>query len=108
MAGKGNPQGLTQLINRFLTPLSEEVMKNQGTIDKYIGDCIMAFWNAPLDDANHARNACKAALAMFQALDRLNAELAQEARLVQESEHEHLPRAYRRLKELTAAEAEER
>lgn len=105
---KGNPQGLTQLINRFLTPLSEEVMKNQGTIDKYIGDCIMAFWNAPLDDPDHARNACRAALAMFKALDRLNDELSQESRVVQENEHDHLPRTFRRLKELTAEEAEER
>ena len=105
---KGNPQGLTTLINRFLTPLSEEVMRFQGTIDKYIGDCIMAFWNAPLDDPNHARNACSAALAMFQALERLNGELAVESRQVHENEQDRLPRAYRRLKELGAAEGEER
>jgi adenylate cyclase len=103
---KGNPQGLTALINRFLTPLSEEVMHHQGTIDKYIGDCIMAFWNAPLDDPDHARNACRAALAMFEALDLLNVQLAQEARLIQEPEN--LPRAYRRLKELGEAERDER
>lgn len=103
---KGNPQGLTTLINRFLTPLSEEVMQHQGTIDKYIGDCIMAFWNAPLDDPDHARNACAAALAMFEALDRLNAELAQEARHTQEPEN--LPRTYRRLKELGDREQDER
>lgn len=105
---KGNPQGLTQLINRFLTPLSEEVMRFQGTIDKYIGDCIMAFWNAPLNDPHHARNACSAALAMFEALDKLNGELAAEARTGQEQEQDRLPRAYRRLKELGAADTDER
>ncbi|WP_374371111.1 CHASE2 domain-containing protein [Dongia sp.] len=103
---KGNPQGLTTLINRFLTPLSEEVLHHNGTIDKYIGDCIMAFWNAPLDDPNHARNACSAALAMFSALERLNVELATEARQV--SEQDRLPRVYRRLKELGDEENEER
>ncbi|TDQ81497.1 CHASE2 domain-containing sensor protein [Dongia mobilis] len=103
---KGNPQGLTALINRFLTPLTEEVMQHQGTIDKYMGDCIMAFWNAPLDDPRHARNACTAALAMFRALDDLNAELSLEARQVQPPET--LPRAYRRLKELGDGREEER
>jgi adenylate cyclase len=103
---KGNPQGLTSLINRFLTPLSEEVMNHHGTIDKYIGDCIMAFWNAPVDDPKHARNACAAALDMFAALDRLNVELGQEAHQTQE--FDRIPKAYRRLKELTDADAEER
>ena len=45
---KTNPQELTKLINRFLTPMTDIIMKNEGTIDKYMGDCIMAFWNAPL------------------------------------------------------------
>ncbi|MCZ6863805.1 MAG: CHASE2 domain-containing protein [Alphaproteobacteria bacterium] len=71
---KHNPQGLTQLINRFLTPMTEVVLSNDGTIDKYMGDALMAFWNAPLDDADHASHACFAALEMYQALDRLNAE----------------------------------
>jgi len=69
---KTNPQGLTQLINSLLTPLSLEVMNHNGTIDKYMGDNVMAFWNAPLDDPDHARNACAAALAMVKALDALN------------------------------------
>jgi adenylate cyclase len=103
---KGNPQGLTKLINRFLSPLSEEVMRHQGTIDKYIGDCIMAFWNAPLDDPDHARHACAAALDMFAALERLNIELAQEVR--QGPEQEKVPRAYQRLKELGEQDTEER
>jgi adenylate cyclase len=76
---KGDPQALTRLINRFLAPLSDEVLRANGTIDKYIGDCIMAFWNAPMDDPDHAANACSAALEMFAALDRLNAELSSEA-----------------------------
>ena len=59
---KSNPQGLTHLINRLLTPLSNVVVDRKGTIDKYMGDNIMAFWNAPLDDDKHAANACAAAL----------------------------------------------
>jgi adenylate cyclase len=64
-------QGLTQVINKFLTPMTGIIMDRSGYIDKYIGDCIMAFWNAPLDDAQHARNACTAALAMHQRLAEL-------------------------------------
>ncbi len=81
-------------------------MNHHGTIDKYIGDCIMAFWNAPVDDPNHARNACAAALDMFAALDRLNIELGRETRQTQE--FDRIPKAYHRLKELTDADAEER
>lgn len=69
---KGNPQGLTLLINRFLTPLTNCILERQGTIDKYMGDCIMAFWNAPLDVPDHPGIACESALAMFEALDDLN------------------------------------
>ena len=77
---KDDPQRLTALVNRLLNPLSDVVMKAGGTIDKYIGDCIMAFWNAPLDDPDHATHAVAAALEMVRALDPLNAELAAEAR----------------------------
>ena len=73
------PQDLTRLMNRLLTPLTAEIMKNNGTIDKFMGDAIMAFWNAPLADEEHAANACKASLEMLQALDRLNEELALES-----------------------------
>ena len=76
---KSNPDALTGLINRFLTPMSDIVMERGGTIDKYIGDCIMAFWNAPLDDLEHADHACGAALAMLEGLDRLNREIEAEA-----------------------------
>jgi adenylate cyclase len=75
---KDDPEQLTALINRLLTPLSDIVLK-EGTIDKYIGDCLMAFWNAPLDDPDHAIHAVSAALEMLDAMDRLNAELAEEA-----------------------------
>ena len=76
---KTNPQGLTRLINRFLTPMTDTIMSRQGTIDKYMGDCIMAFWNAPVDVPNHAERACESALAMQVELTRLNAELNAEA-----------------------------
>jgi adenylate cyclase len=72
-------QGLTQFINRFLTPMTDIILNHHGTIDKYMGDCIMAFWNAPLDDEQHAKHAAEAALSMLEALKTLNAELQQEA-----------------------------
>ncbi|RWP16700.1 adenylate/guanylate cyclase domain-containing protein [Mesorhizobium sp.] len=77
-AMKGDPERLTTLINRLLTPLSDVVMAHGGTIDKYIGDCLMAFWNAPLDDPDHAIHAVEASLEMLAALDRLNAQLQAE------------------------------
>lgn len=76
---KSDPQGLTRLINRLLTPLTNEILTRQGTIDKYMGDCIMAFWNAPLTDDEQELHAVQAALAMFDALDRLNSEREKEA-----------------------------
>jgi adenylate cyclase len=76
---KDNPNGLTNLMNRFLTPLTNEIIARNGTIDKYIGDAIMAFWNAPLDDASHAKDACDAALAMLACVDALNQEREREA-----------------------------
>jgi adenylate cyclase len=69
---KLNPEQLIQLMNDFLTPMSDLVMENRGTIDKYMGDAMMAFWNAPLDDTHHAYHACKAALGMREALRSLN------------------------------------
>jgi len=64
--------GLTTVINRFLTPMTGIIMDKLGYIDKYIGDCIMAFWNAPLDDKHHAVNGCEAALTMQERLGELN------------------------------------
>ncbi|MDH2917721.1 MAG: adenylate/guanylate cyclase domain-containing protein [Sideroxydans sp.] len=65
------PQELSLLMNEFLSPLSRVVYKHRGTIDKYMGDCIMAFWGAPLSDAQHARNAITAGLEMQAKLDEL-------------------------------------
>jgi adenylate cyclase len=76
---KDSPEELTALINRLLTPLSDIVLKESGTIDKYIGDCLMAFWNAPLNDPDHAAHAVSSALQMLDAVEYLNAELAMEA-----------------------------
>lgn len=67
-----SPEELIALMNDFLTPMSDIVMQNRGTIDKYMGDAMMAFWNAPLDDADHARHACLSALAMTDALAPIN------------------------------------
>ena len=76
---KTDPQGLTTLINRLLTPLTDAILAQNGTVDKYMGDCVMAFWNAPLDDAEHARHACRAALDMLQRLEAVNEERRGEA-----------------------------
>ena len=76
---KSDPEGLTKLINRFLTPMTELILERRGTIDKYMGDCIMAFWNAPLDDDEHARHACESALVMMTGITELNEQLRAEA-----------------------------
>jgi len=85
---RADPQGLTRLINRLLTPLTNEILTRQGTIDKYMGDCIMAFWNAPLEDPRQEAHACESALAMFKALERLNEERKKEA---EDGGFEYLP-----------------
>ncbi|MDP6473781.1 MAG: adenylate/guanylate cyclase domain-containing protein [Alphaproteobacteria bacterium] len=71
--------GLTKFINRYLTPMTNVILERKGTIDKYMGDCIMAFWNAPLDDPDHAKNGVRSALAMFVESDKMNVELKREA-----------------------------
>jgi adenylate cyclase len=76
---KDDPQGLTKLMNRLLTPLTNSIIDRKGTIDKYIGDAIMAFWNAPLDDPAHEANACGAALDMLRKIEQLNHEREAEA-----------------------------
>lgn len=75
-----SPEELIQLMNDFLTPMSDLVMTNRGTIDKYMGDAMMAFWNAPLDDPDHARHACLTALKMNDALTPINDRLKERAR----------------------------
>ena len=77
---KSDPQGLTALMNRFLTPLTNAILARKGYIDKYMGDAIMAFWNAPLDDKGHELNACDAALDMLERIDELNQAREQEAK----------------------------
>jgi adenylate cyclase len=76
---KDNPGGLTSLMNRFLTPLTNTIIARSGTIDKYIGDAVMAFWNAPLNDPAQEANACHAALEMLDCVKALNEERKQEA-----------------------------
>ncbi|HNX68079.1 MAG TPA: adenylate/guanylate cyclase domain-containing protein [Candidatus Omnitrophota bacterium] len=74
IAEQFKPEELTQFMNRFLTPMTDIILKHGGTIDKYIGDCIMAFWNAPLEDKDHARHACEAALDMQDLIRQWNQE----------------------------------
>jgi adenylate cyclase len=76
---KTDPQALTALMNRLLTPLTDIILAHDGTIDKYMGDCVMAFWNAPIDVADHEACACDTALDMLAARDALNAEMLYEA-----------------------------
>jgi adenylate cyclase len=71
-------QGLTKIMNRYMTAMTSEILENKGTIDKYIGDAQMAFWNAPLDDSNHAENAVRTAIRMLKSLERFNEEIQQE------------------------------
>jgi adenylate cyclase len=85
---KHDPQGLTALMNRFLTPLTNAILARKGTIDKYMGDAIMAFWNAPLDDGQHQLNACEAAVDMLERIDELNKEREIEA---QNGGHAYIP-----------------
>ena len=75
---QSDPQGLTRLINRFLDNQTEIILKHKGTIDKYMGDCIMAFWNAPLDIEEQERKATECALEMRVALGELNEQLKEE------------------------------
>ena len=76
---RDDPPGLTALMNSFLTVLSRAILREGGTIDKFMGDAVMAFWNAPLDAPDHAAAACRAALAMRADVAALNARRAREA-----------------------------
>ena len=69
-----DPKQLSQLMNEFLTPLTEVIYKHRGTVDKFMGDCIMAFWGAPLADPAHARNGILAGLEMHEVLKKLKPE----------------------------------
>ena len=65
-------QGLTKIMNRYMTAMTEKILTNNGTLDKYIGDAQMAFWNAPVEEINHAKLAVKTALEMMNSLDTFN------------------------------------
>ncbi len=87
---KSNPQGLTRLMNHFLTALSKSILDRDGTIDKYMGDAIMAFWNAPVDLKDHALRACYAAVDMIQRVDELNATSREEANADSDEPHHEI------------------
>jgi len=71
-------QGLTKIMNRYMTAMTAKILENNGTLDKYIGDAQMAFWNAPLDESQHAKKAVKTALEMMESLDAFNKEIEAE------------------------------
>lgn len=79
IAERMSAEELTTFINSFLTPLSDIIIENGGTIDKYMGDAILAFWNAPLDQPDHALRACNAALQIMARMDELNRNWRREA-----------------------------
>jgi class 3 adenylate cyclase/CHASE2 domain-containing sensor protein len=83
-----NAQDLTRFLNRFLTPMTDAVQATGGTVDKYMGDAIMAFWNAPVDDPAHAERACRAALAMRAELVRLNQTWREDSAATGQPHHE--------------------
>ena len=71
-------QGLTSIMNRYMTAMTRTILETGGTLDKYIGDAQMAFWNAPLDETKHCKDAVKAALEMLGSLDGFNAGIKEE------------------------------
>ena len=75
---KDDPEGLVELINLFLDRMTKVILANGGTIDKYMGDCIMAFWNAPLPCENHAEMALKSAMEIELLTEELNKELKEQ------------------------------
>ena len=72
-------EGLTRFLNTLFTPLSNIILEEQGTIDKFMGDAVMAYWNAPLDDPQHPNHACRAALRMMDQMGDLNRHWQDEA-----------------------------
>ncbi|MFA5127394.1 MAG: adenylate/guanylate cyclase domain-containing protein [Patescibacteria group bacterium] len=72
------PIKLVEILNRYFSAMTEEVLSHKGVLDKYIGDAIMAFWGAPINDAEHAEHAMSAAVTMLKKLKKLNEEFAKE------------------------------
>ena len=71
-------QGLTKIMNRYMTVMTKVILENEGTLDKYIGDATMSFWNAPLDNHKHAKDSVRAALEMIDAVRIFNDEISKE------------------------------
>ena len=71
-------QGLTKIMNRYMTAMTKKILENKGTLDKYIGDAQMAFWNAPLDNTQHAKDAVRTGLQMLDSLEAFNKEVTAE------------------------------
>ena len=71
-------QGLTKIMNRYMTAMTKKILENHGTLDKYIGDAQMAFWNAPVNNEQHAKDAVRTALQMMESLDEFNREVTAE------------------------------
>jgi adenylate cyclase len=71
-------QGLTSIMNRYMTAMTRTILETGGTLDKYIGDAQMAFWNAPLDETKHCKDAVRAGLEMLGSLDAFNASIREE------------------------------
>jgi adenylate cyclase len=71
-------QGLTKIMNRYMTAMTKAILENKGTLDKYIGDAQMAFWNAPLDNPQHAKDAVRTAFVMLKSLEEFNDEVTKE------------------------------
>jgi len=71
-------QGLTSIMNRYMTAMTKAILENKGTLDKYIGDAQMAFWNAPVNNQDHALDAVKTAFQMMSSLEEFNAEITKE------------------------------
>ena len=69
------PKELSDLLNQYLTPMTNLIFDNKGTLDKYMGDAIMAFWGAPIPSENHAKLACHCSLQMLKELEKLNVTL---------------------------------
>ena len=77
MSEKMTPEQLTKMLNNYLSGLTDVILKHDGVVDKYIGDCIMAFWNAPLDQKEHQKLACLAAVDCMDEINRLNKDLTE-------------------------------
>lgn len=71
-------QGLTSIMNRYMTAMTKAILENKGTLDKYIGDAQMAFWNAPVNNPQHAKDAVRTAFQMLKSLEEFNAEIKAE------------------------------